>query len=90
MSGRCSGSIKACYGHTEGTAGIHGALLAVLALRRRGVPAIMHLRNLNPYVEASLEDWQTSCCVAASVPKVMLLDSAPSTNQANQVEMDAV
>ena len=63
--------MKACYGHTEGAAGIHGAMLAVLAVQRRGVPAIMHSRTLNPYVQAALEDWQASCNVSASIPKVI-------------------
>jgi 3-oxoacyl-(acyl-carrier-protein) synthase len=28
-----AGSVKACYGHTEGAAGIHGALLALAAVQ---------------------------------------------------------
>ena len=63
--------MKACYGHTEGTAGIHGAMLAVMVLQRSGCPSIMHLRTLNPYVEAAITDWKAACNVAASIPKVL-------------------
>ena len=40
-----SGSVKACFGHTEGAAGIHGALLAIFAVQKRLAPAIMHMRG---------------------------------------------
>lgn len=46
-------------------------MLAVLVLQRSGCPSIMHLRNLNPYVEAAITDWKASCNVAASIPKVL-------------------
>ncbi len=47
-------SNKSCYGHTEGAAGITGVLLAGCAINHRTVPATMHLRSMNPYVEATL------------------------------------
>ena len=62
--------MKACYGHTEGAAGIHGAMLAVLAVQARGVPSVMHSRQLNPYVDAALGDWQAASNVTDIIPRV--------------------
>ncbi|KAK9866518.1 hypothetical protein WJX84_000275 [Apatococcus fuscideae] len=50
-------SNKACYGHTEGTAGITGALLALTSLQQHTCTPILNLRILNPYVEAAFSDW---------------------------------
>lgn len=51
------GSAKACFGHTEGAAGLTGALLALQPLARALCPPIMHLCALNPYVTAALGGW---------------------------------
>ena len=67
---RSTGSVKACYGHTEGAAGIHGAMLAVLAVQGRGVPSVMHSRQLNPYVDAAVGDWQAASNVTGIIPRV--------------------
>lgn len=53
-------SAKACFGHTEGTAGIHGALIAVLGLHQHGAPPIMHGRSLNPYVSSAFDEWRST------------------------------
>lgn len=50
--------LQACYGHTEGTAGITGALLAVTALRQAAAAPIVNLRSVSPYVTAALSDWR--------------------------------
>lgn len=50
-------SNKSCFGHTEGTAGITGLLLSMAALHSEAAPAVMHLRNLNPYVATAMGDW---------------------------------
>lgn len=50
-------SNKACYGHTEGTAGLTGLMLAGLVINQSSAPAVMHLRSFNPYVQAALSDW---------------------------------
>lgn len=62
--------MKACFGHTEGAAGIHGALLAMLAVQGSSAPPIMHSRSLNTYVTNAIADWKTSCNLTAIVPKV--------------------
>ena len=49
--------MQACYGHTEGAAGVTGALLAAGALARRMAPGIVNLRDVNPYVGAAAADW---------------------------------
>lgn len=48
------GSVKACYGHTEGAAGLTGLLLATAASMHDSAPPLMHLRRVNPYVESAL------------------------------------
>ena len=63
------GSVKSCYGHTEGTAGVTGLLLAIQAAAQGASAPVMHLRNLNPYVQAALGDWSKSAGLAASVPR---------------------
>ena len=49
-------SNKACYGHTEGAAGLSGLLLAAVSLGSRAAPPIMHLRSCNPHVALALGD----------------------------------
>ena len=51
---------QACFGHTEGTAGITGALLVAASLSRAAAPGIVNLRRLNPYVAAAVGDWLPS------------------------------
>ncbi len=48
-------SVKSCFGHTEGAAGLTGALLAIGALNAQLLPSIVNLRNMNPYVSSSLD-----------------------------------
>jgi acyl transferase domain-containing protein len=70
------GSNKACYGHTEGTAGITGALLAVCALGQAAAAPVVNLRNMNPTLTPRcrtgaprrvsylkpLASWRLGCC----------------------------
>ena len=60
------GSSKSCYGHTEGTAGLTGTLLAAVALQQQLLTPIVNLRELNPYVAAALADWQNRHAAAAA------------------------
>ena len=60
------GSSKSCYGHTEGTAGLTGALLAAAGLQQQACAPIVNLRQVNPYVSAALADWRSRHGVAAA------------------------
>ena len=71
-------SNKACYGHTEGAAGLTGLLLASSVLSRSTMPAIMHLRAINPYVQAALSDWGHKARNPAAVPRAL----SPGTSSA--------
>ena len=62
------GSVKSCYGHTEGAAGLTGIFLAAETLRQHSHPAVLNLRSVTPYVEAALSDWRKAG-VAASAPR---------------------
>jgi hypothetical protein len=48
------GASKTCFGHTEGTAGMTGSLLALNYLQQHISAPILNLRVLNPYVQPSL------------------------------------
>lgn len=62
-------SIKACYGHTEGAAGLTGLLLAAHCSVQVCSPPVMHLRNNNTYVEAALRDWTRNSRLCAAIPR---------------------
>jgi 3-oxoacyl-(acyl-carrier-protein) synthase/acyl carrier protein len=70
------GSVKSCYGHTEGAAGVTGLLLAVQAAAHAAAPPVMHLRSVNPYVEAVLGDWRKGGSLAAAVPRQLQAGAA--------------
>ena len=61
--------MQACFGHTEGAAGVTGALMAAGALAQHMAPGITNLRNANPYVEAAAADWRTGGGHAAVFPR---------------------
>ena len=60
------GSSKSCYGHTEGTAGLSGALLAATGLQAQLLLPIVNLREVNPYVAAALGEWRSRHSMAAA------------------------
>ena len=62
-------SNKSCYGHTEGAAGLTGLLLSACLVEKCSAPGIMHLRNVNPYVQAALSDWNSRGRSVAFVPR---------------------
>jgi hypothetical protein len=74
-----AGSVKACYGHTEGAAGLQGALCSILSLQRSIAPPIMHLRSMNPYVSAALTDWAKTSGLEAAIPRVRPRCQSPGT-----------
>jgi len=49
-------SVKSCYGHTEGCAGLLGALMAIVSNKDRFIPQIKYLRMVNPYVVQAVGD----------------------------------
>lgn len=86
--------MKACYGHSEGSAGAHGALLALSLLQYQAAAATMHLRNLNPYVEAAFADSSRACHAFTVPPRVRALTLPaqhallqPASHHANLVTM---
>ena len=83
-----AGSVKACFGHTEGAAGIHGALLAMLAVQNSAAPPIMHSRSLNAYVKNAIADWKTSCNLTAVVPKVPIISCRSTWPHRSEVGED--
>ena len=44
-------AVKSTLGHTEGAAGITGLIVAALALERGQIPAVRHVRALNPRID---------------------------------------
>ena len=77
LTPRLAAAAKACFGHTEGSAGAHGVLVAALALQLHAAPPALHVRTLNPYVASALDGWR-SLHSQPSVPRAaMALPSAP-------------
>lgn len=68
---RCTavGSVKSVFGHTEGAAGLSGLLLAHGQVAAACRPPVMHLRGMNPYVQAALQEWSKSQAVQAVVQR---------------------
>lgn len=62
-------SNKSCFGHTEGAAGLTGLFLAASMSSHQALPPVVNLREVNPYVGQSFEQWQSGLGLAASVPR---------------------
>eukprot|EP00951_Prasinocladus_malaysianus_P020204 scaffold165037_cov48-Prasinocladus_malaysianus.AAC.1 len=63
------GSVKSCFGHTEGAAGITGLWMAAFGLQYQAGPGIMHLRTPNPHVTAAWQDWVSKGNLHPWVPR---------------------
>jgi len=64
------GSIKTCYGHTEGSAGLTGLLLAASAVTKTASAPFMHLCTTNAYVQGALAEWSAERHRIPAVPRV--------------------
>ena len=62
-------AVQSCHGHTEGAAGITGALLAIAVLTQHSSPPLVNLRQINPHVEAAFGDWRKRAGAAVAVPR---------------------
>ena len=67
---------QACYGHTEGAAGLTGMLMAMGAAGNVGAPGILCLRAVNPYVSAAIADWSRTSGTPPFAPR----QNAPATS----------
>ncbi|MFF8958399.1 SDR family NAD(P)-dependent oxidoreductase [Streptomyces sp. NPDC014894] len=70
------GAVKTNLGHLESAAGIAGLIKAVLCLRERRIPPVVHFRTLNPRIDLSgtgitvptaLMDWPAGAGAHAAV-----------------------
>lgn len=73
---------QACYGHTEGAAGLTGALAVLAILGSREAPAVLCLRHVNPHVGAALGGWAAAAGSAPLLPR----QGAPSVTAQPTVE----
>jgi acyl transferase domain-containing protein len=62
-------SVKSCYGHTEGTAGVTGMLFAMAAAGQALAPPVLSLRSVNPYVATALGAMGSRAAPGAFVPR---------------------
>ena len=69
ISAEPDAAMQSCYGHTEGTAGITGALLALGALSRHSAPPVVNLRQINPHVEVAFADWRKRAGSCVALPR---------------------
>jgi hypothetical protein len=61
--------LQACYGHTEGAAGLAGALTAAALCSSAAAPPTASLRGLNPFVAAATADWRARQGMPAALPR---------------------
>ena len=64
---RLRGTKQACYGHTEGAAGLAGAMTAAAFCCSALAPPLTTLRHLNPYMAAAASDWRARQGMQAEV-----------------------
>lgn len=62
-------TLKSYYGHTEGAAGVAGFLAAVQASRQLNANPSLHLRLLNPYVQAAMSQRRLGGACPVQIPR---------------------
>ena len=60
---------KAGWGHTEGAAGGHGAVVAAASAATLATPPVLHLTTVNPYVVTAWDDWRRGGGLTAAVAR---------------------
>lgn len=60
-------SVKSFYGHTEGAAGLTGALYAMKCVSQASMPPVLTLRDVNPYVASAIDRCEGR---KASIPRI--------------------
>ena len=76
---KCWLCVQACFGHTEGAAGITGLLLAASGLQMVAHVPVAHLCGINPYVAAAIGDMKGMAAHASRqlAPGVLLTVGTP-------------
>ena len=63
-------SVKSCFGHTEGAAGVTGLLFSATAGQQQLLPPVLCLREINPYVAAALPGRNSAAAApGAAIPR---------------------
>lgn len=62
-------ALKQYYGHTEGAAGVAGFLAAVQAAKQLSASPCLHLRSLNPYVQAAMSHGRLGGACPVQIPR---------------------
>ncbi|MBU6398819.1 MAG: SDR family NAD(P)-dependent oxidoreductase [Verrucomicrobia bacterium] len=65
------GSVKTNIGHLEPAAGIAGVIKVLLAMKHRTIPASLHLKKLNPYIDLANGPFRLATQTAAWTPLVV-------------------
>jgi hypothetical protein len=60
---------QACFGHTEGAAGLTGVLAALHVAAAHAAPAVNCLRTVNAHVCAALRGWSSAAAAAPALPR---------------------
>ncbi len=60
---------QACFGHTEGAAGLTGVLAALHVAAARAAPAVNCLRTVNAHVCAALDGWSSAAATSPALPR---------------------
>jgi len=78
------GSVKTNIGHLEAAAGIAGVLKILLAMKYRKLPASIHFREMNPYIEleetpfyivSETRAWEPSDSEGLPIPRIAGISS---------------